>query len=210
MPIRGVGKIYKHARVALPRKPAPSVKDHRKSRNPYLSKYGERWVEKLKSSSSMSKFCCITDLIRFMMKEAENLMKGSVHEDDFFKVHDALVFMKSKETIHWMKEKNYYHRWLLPMNGLQDGTPYAGRPVGNSPESTPLDNSLNMDILHCLRFHCVLSRFVLDGEETDKEERNMRFSFSTPREIALGMKHIWESKMGTPSSARIIQDVDLV
>ena len=37
----------------------------------------------------------------------------------------------------------------------------------------------------------------------------MRFSFSTPREIARGMKRIWESKMGTPSSARIIEDVDL-
>ena len=41
----------------------------------------------------------ITDLIRFMMKEAENLMKGSVHEDDFFIVHDALVLMTAKETI---------------------------------------------------------------------------------------------------------------
>ena len=57
-----------------------SLKD-RKARNPYYSRYGERWVEKLKTSSSMSKFCCITDLIRFMMKEAENLMKGYVHED---------------------------------------------------------------------------------------------------------------------------------
>ena len=37
----------------------------------------------------------------------------------------------------------------------------------------------------------------------------MRFSFSTPEEIARGLKRIWESKMGTPSSARIIQDVDL-
>ena len=37
----------------------------------------------------------------------------------------------------------------------------------------------------------------------------MHFSFSTPKEIARGLKHIWESKMGTPSSARIIQDVDL-
>ena len=101
----------------------------------------------------MSKFCCITDLIRFMMKEAENLMKGSVHEDDFFIVHDALVLMTATETIEWMKEKNYYHCWLLPMNGLQDGTPNAGRPGGNS---------LNKDILHCLRFHCVLNRFVLD------------------------------------------------
>ena len=37
----------------------------------------------------------------------------------------------------------------------------------------------------------------------------MQFSFSTPKEIAQGMKRIWESKMGTPSSARITQDVDL-
>ena len=110
----------------------------------------------------MSKFCCITDLIRFMMKESENLMKGSVHEDDLFIVHDALVLRTSKETIKWMKEKNYFHRWLLPMNGLQDGTPYAVRPVGNIPEFMPLDNSLNRDILNYLRFHCILSRFVID------------------------------------------------
>ena len=95
------------------------------------------------------------------------------------------------------------------MNGLQAGTPYAGRPVCNSPKFMPLDNSLNRYILHYLRFHCVLSRFVLDGEGTDEEESNMRFSFSTPREIARGMKRIWDSKMGTPSSARIIQDVNL-
>ena len=54
----------------------------------------------------MSKLCCITDLIRFIMKEAENLMKGSVHEDDLFIVHDALVLMKAKETIKWIKENN--------------------------------------------------------------------------------------------------------
>ena len=81
----------------------------------------------------MSKFCCITDLIQFMMKEAENLMKGSVHEDDFFIVHDALVLMTAKETIKWMKEKNFFHHWLLPMNGFQDRTPYSGRPVGKFP-----------------------------------------------------------------------------
>ena len=81
----------------------------------------------------MSKFCCITYLIRFMMKEEENLMKEYVHEDDFIIVYDALVLMIVKETIKWMKEKNFFHRWLLTMNGLQDGTPYAGHPVGNSP-----------------------------------------------------------------------------
>ena len=132
----------------------------------------------------MSKLCCITDLIRFMMKEAEKLMKGSVHDDNLFIVHDDLVLMTSKETTTLMKNNKYYHRWFLPMNELQDGTPYAGRPVGNSPEFIPLDNSLNRDILHSLRFHCVLIRFVLDREGTDEEERNMRFNLSTPREIA--------------------------
>ena len=130
-----------------------------------------------------------------MTKEAENPMKGSIHEDNFFIVHDALVSMTAKETIEWMKENNNFHRWLLPMNGLKDGTPYDGNPVGNSPKFMPLDNILNRDILHCLRFHCVLSRFVLDGEGTNEDERNMQFSFSTPREIAQGMKRIWESKI---------------
>ena len=50
---------------------------------------------------------------------------------------------------------------------------------------------------------------MLDREGTYKEESNMQFSFSTPREIARGKKRIWESEIGTPSSARIIEDVDL-
>ena len=92
----------------------------------------------------MSKFCCITDLIRFMMKEVEKLMKRYFHEEDFFIVHDALVLMKAKDTIKWMKYNNYFSFWLLPMNGFQDRTTYAGRPVGNSPEFMPLDHSLNI------------------------------------------------------------------
>ena len=136
-------------------------------------------------------------------------MKGSVHEDNFFIVHDDLVLMTPKETIKWMKKNNNFHFVLLPLNGLQDGTPYAGCPVGNIPEFMPLDNILNRDILHSLRFNCVLSRFLLDGEGTDKEERNVRFSLSTPKEIARGLNRIWESKMGTPFLARIIQDVSV-
>ena len=30
--------------------------------------------------------------------------------------------------------KIYLHHWLLPLNGLQGGTPYAGRPGGIIPE----------------------------------------------------------------------------
>ena len=133
-------------------------------------------MEKLNSSSYMSKFFCITDLIQFMMLKVEKLMKGSLHKENLSIVHNALVLMKAKETISWAIEKNQLHRWFLPINGLQDGTPYAGRPVGNIPESVPLDDSLNIDILHSLRFHCVLSHFVLDWEGTNEEERSMRFT----------------------------------
>ena len=79
-----------------------------------------------------------------------------------------------------MREKKYIHCWLLPMNGLQDGTPCDGRHVGNSPKFMPLYNRLNIDILPSFRFNCVLCHFVLDEEGTNKEDRIMKFSFSTP------------------------------
>ena len=72
-----------------------------------------------------------------------------------------------------MRQNGYLHIWLLPLNGIQDGTPYAGRPVGNIPEFVPLDNSLNRDILHSLSMHSVLSCYILDGEETDKNKSNL-------------------------------------
>ena len=140
----------------------------------------------------MSKFCCNTDLIWFMIKESEKLMKGYVHEDNFFIVHDALVLITAKETITWMKDKKYFNHSFLPINGFLDGTPYDVCPVGNNPEIVPLDNILNRDILHSLRFYCVLSRFLIEEKGTDKEERNMRFRLSTPKEITQGLKRIRE------------------
>ena len=117
----------------------------------------------------MSKLCCITNLIRFMIKESVKPTKESMHEENLFIVHDTLVLIIERETITWMKENNYLHSWLLPMNGLQDGKPYAGRPVGNIPKFMTVNNNLNREILHILPFHCVLSRFVLDGEGIDEE-----------------------------------------
>ena len=53
-------------------------------------------MEKINSSTAMKTLCCVSDLICFMMNEAENLMNGSVHEENFFIVHDALVFISEK------------------------------------------------------------------------------------------------------------------
>ena len=87
--IRGFNQTYEHGLETLPWKPMPSIKYHRKAENPYFSIYGEIWVDKLKSSSSMSEFYFITDLIWFMVKEGKKLMKWSVHDDSLFTVHDA-------------------------------------------------------------------------------------------------------------------------
>ena len=103
---------------ALPGNPPSSFKDHRKAKNPYHSRYGEGWVEKMKSSTAMSKLFCITDLILFMTNEADKPMKASVHDEYLYIVHNALVLMTEKEAINWIKQKGYLHRWLLPLNGL--------------------------------------------------------------------------------------------
>ena len=60
-------------------------------------------------------------------------MNKAVNEDDLFIVHDALVLMTVKEIIIWMKENYYFHHWLLPMNGFQDGTHYYGSPLCDIP-----------------------------------------------------------------------------
>ena len=103
------------------------------------------------------------------MNEADNLTKGSVHKDNFFIFHDDLVLITAKGTIKWRIQNGYLHRWLIPLNVLQDETPYADCNVDNIPEFMPLDNLLNHDILQSLRINSILSRYILYGEETDKE-----------------------------------------
>ena len=91
-------------------------------------------MEKINSSTAMKTLCCVSDLICFMMNEAENLIKGSVTEDDFFIVHDALVLILAKEKIIWVRKNGYLHIWLFPLDGLQNGTAYSGCTVSNISE----------------------------------------------------------------------------
>ena len=130
-----------------------------------------------------------------MINEAEKLMKGSVHEDNFFIVYNTLVLMTSKETINRMKQNGSLQVCLLPFNGMQYGNRYVGRTVSYSPDVIPLDNLLNHEIIHSLRIDSVLSCFILDGEAIGEEESTMRFSYSIPREIYQGLNCIWYSQM---------------
>ena len=69
--------------------------------------YGDTWVEKVKNSSFVSKLCCISELIRFMVKEWGEIMKGSVYEV-FLIVHDALGLLTEKKMITWMQKTITY------------------------------------------------------------------------------------------------------
>ena len=81
-----------------------------------------------------------------MVTERLKLMKESVCVDNLFTVRDDLLLMAAKDKIVWMRKNNFLQLWLFHMNGLQDGTPYSGRPIFNIPS---------------VRFHWVWSRFIL-------------------------------------------------
>ena len=67
--IQGFGKFYELSLQALSGKTSTFMKYHRQAINMYLFRYGEIWVDKLKSSTAMSKLCCITNLIQLMKNE---------------------------------------------------------------------------------------------------------------------------------------------
>ncbi len=70
--------------------------------------------------------------------------------------------------------------WLVPQLGLNAGTVYEGRPVGNSPEFMPLENSLNADTTRSHDVHC---RATAKLHKDDPR----RFIMATPRTISQGI-----------------------
>ena len=117
--------------------------------------------------------------------------------------HDALSLMTAKDTIQWMKDEDIYKRWLLPVNGLNAGTIFERRPVGNSPEFMPMDNSLHKDVDDGVRRHIA---YTLKLKADDKK----KFSLSTPERGSSAYHRVWNKDgyvdCGVPSSKRIIQD----
>ena len=108
------------------------------------------------------------------------------------------------------ERKNIYERWITPIMkcndrvGPKNSTTYSGRPVGNSPEMMPLDNSLNQDVHESVRHH-IAATFYLPNDHDDK------FQLSSPKEIVRAYRRVFTPSSkgeGIPSSTRIIQDVN--
>ena len=107
------------------------------------------------------------------------MFKGTDHEDNWFFYHDALNLMTAKDTIAWMKEKDYLKHWLLPKLGLLAGTAYEHKLPGDSPELMPMDSTLNKDIDDSAKRHVAVTSHLV----WNKQVKDLRkFSLATPKE----------------------------
>ena len=182
--------------------------DYRIAINPYESRYGADWEDFCNATTFMSQYICVTTLIEWIVEVCTDIFKGSTCENDWVFYHDALSQMTAKDTIKWMKEKDYYRRWILPVNGLhqdQEGLrSYWFRPVGDHPENMPWDNNLNQDVHLCVNTQVM---YTTDYDEEDER----KFSLSTPKRVSYAYRRVLHPRTGVaPSSARIIQDVNKV
>jgi hypothetical protein len=105
--------------------------------------------------------------------------------------------------------------FTIPVFGCNDDLAnYGARPVGDLPETMPLDESLNNDAKTTLRRHVVATK---DLDEEDER----KFSLSTPKRCSKAFRRLWDfgltgkegedqHKGGVPCGRRIIQDCQQV
>lgn len=181
--------------------PAPEAIDCRKAENPYERKYGANWKKEIANCTMLNSFMCITSMIEHIIKECTEFYRGGPHEDDWYFYHDALSLMTAKETIRWMTEKDYYKRWLLPVNGCYDDDPDLKKkgavPMGDTPEMMTWDNVLNNDL------HQTVARHVVFTSDLPNDDPR-KFRMDTPAHGTSAYVRIMRGG-GIPSK-RIVQD----
>ena len=169
-----------------------------------------------KKSSAFSGKVCITDLVKHMVMQTKKCYKSIAQKDSYHFVHDALSQLTKKCCVEWMMNTTFpgetthvYKRWVKPENGLNDhfGPKWWRRPIGNSPELMPLDNSLNQDVHESGRRHTLMSLTIRDRDNKD----DRLITMTTPKETARSYKRIFDPTTGVaPKSERILQDVNKV
>ena len=149
----------------------------------------------------MKKYMSVIKLVKRIHNETRDAFVGTHHEEDWFFYHDVLSLMAAKTTVVWIQRKGYYKRWLIPQLEYNGNTIYNSRPVGNSPEWTPLDNPLNNDIEQSLPLYCAITAHLPANDPR-------KFSMATPKTIVCGIERLWVTAEGgnVPSYDRIKYD----
>jgi hypothetical protein len=217
--VAGLAAVVDASRNVL-NESAPETTYYIEAENPWAAKYGtekdewgvEAWEVQLKKTSAFSGVACITDLVQWIASKSRDFYAGTEREDDWHFYHDALSQLTAAETIKWMKattipgmERSIYECWIKPELDLNiDFGCYHGRPLGNTAELMPLDNSCNNDVHESGRLHVVCSRSGV--EYTSKDKR--LFSFATPKHVSYVYRRIFHPETGVaPRPERIVQDV---
>jgi hypothetical protein len=141
-------------------------------------------------------------MIEHMVEETQRVMKGTKHEGHGKFYHDTLTLMTCKKSIKYMKDRDYFKHWLLPLEGLQHGTRYNKSIPGDSPDLMPLDEILNMYIHASARFHVYITAHLPNDDP-------IKYSFSTPKEISRAyLRLVHPVTGGAPSCNRVMQDCE--
>ena len=173
----------------------------------------DEWEGCIAKSPTLSAYCCVKDLVRHINEETKALYKGTQYQDTYLFYHDALTQMSDSRCVEWMKQEGIYAKWIKPELGcnneifannkhgvLTRNTRYSGRPVGNSPELNPLDNSL----LCYFRLNLLLN--VATTWQLDKDDER-KFSLGKPQDICNAVERLWDPIKGTsPTPSKILQD----
>ena len=142
-----------------------------------------------------------------MFVESKKIFEGTKFENEWYVYHDALSLLTSKASTEYMKQKGFYSHLILPQNGLNSGTVYAHRVVGNHPEMMPLDSHLNQDVHNAVDQHAVVTKSIPWGH-------HLKFSKRTPKAMAKAYHRLWDPSLGihagVPTSKRIIQDISRI
>jgi ribosomal protein S13 len=184
--------------------------------NPYEHRYGSEWIAEIHkvAHSGLTKVTCVTDLIEHIDRETKEAYKDTQYKHTYRWSHDALTQMCDAACKKWMIEKGYWNRWVKPELGLnsvikivgENGKPvvsrnYKERPVGDSPELMPHDNSLNWDVDVSNNMHVVFTAHL-----PNSDERKMRRD--TPKEISKAILKLYHPETGVvPKPYRIVQDI---
>ena len=206
----GLEKFVDSAHVALETpvdgKTPPKKINHAREENPYKSKYGENWEEKLHNSKALSPYVPVTKLITHIIRKSEQVFADTALEKSWVFYHDALSLMTATDTVEWMKTqtsgtKTFLKRWILPEHGLGNDLKKRS-PPGNYPEFMPLDNSLNRDV------HVLVHKHVVESSRfPDEDER--KFSLATPKSGESAYRRVYNEDTGVgPSSKGIVQDIE--
>lgn len=222
--IKTLQKYISHCNEKKADGDAPEITYYLDKENPYAAKFGttidewgeEDWKKEIRKSPTFSGVTCISELLKHIVIESKKFYANTEFESTYRFYHDALSQLTCPCTVAWMKatkvpgeEATIYDRWIKPEYGLNDeiGACWSGRPVGNSPELMPLDNSLNQDLHESVRKHVSMSLIIRKLDASDPR----LFSMATSKLTALAYQRIFHPVTGvSPRPTRIVQDINKV